>query len=232
VPVTIRTAALYDIHGNLPALEAAAVELRAAGAERVVIGGDVLPGPMPRECLDLLLSLDLETSFIRGNGERAVLAEHEGRDSGLGPYRPMLQWVAAQLTDAQLRAIALWPPTIRLDDVLFCHATPRDENEFVNAAAPESTIAPIFAAAGAPVVVCGHTHVPYDRRAGGVRIVNAGSVGMPFQGSGAHWLLIDGDCRPQQTRYDLDAAARRIRATAYPGAGDFADTYVLRITGT
>lgn len=222
------TAALYDIHGNLPALEAAITAARGAGADRFVIGGDVVPGPMPGECLDLLLSLDAETSFIRGNGETAVLAERDGRDSGLGPYRPMLQWVARQLTDAQLDAIRAWPATMRLGDVLFCHATPRDENEFVNAAAAESTIAPIFETPGAPIVVCGHTHVPYDRRAGRVRVVNAGSVGMPFRGIGAYWLLIDEEVRLQQTAYNLDEGARRIRASAYPGATDFADTYVLR----
>jgi diadenosine tetraphosphatase ApaH/serine/threonine PP2A family protein phosphatase len=158
-----------------------------------------------------------------------VLAEREGRDSGLGPYRPMLQWVAAQLTDAHVGAIAAWPKTARAEGVLFCHATPRDENEFVNATTPESAVAPIFEAAGAAVVVCGHTHVPYDRRAGRVRIVNAGSVGMPFQGTGAHWLLIDDAVRLRHTPYDLEAAARRIRATQYPGAGDFADTYLRRV---
>jgi diadenosine tetraphosphatase ApaH/serine/threonine PP2A family protein phosphatase len=141
----------------------------------------------------------------------------------------MLQWVGAQLSDVHLRAISAWPATARGDDVLFCHATPRDENEFVNATTPESTVAPIFEAAGASVVVCGHTHVPYDRRAGRVRIVNAGSVGMPFQGTGAHWLLIDDEVRLRHTPYDLEAAAQRIRATQYPGAGDFADTYVRRV---
>jgi predicted phosphodiesterase len=224
----MRIAALYDIHGNLPALEAALRGARAAGAERILIGGDVLPGPMPHECLDLVLGLEEPTTFLIGNGEVAVLAEREGRDSGLGPYRPMLQWVAAQLGDVHLRAIASWPRTVRIGDVVFCHATPRDENEFVNAATPEATVAPIFEAAGAPVVVCGHTHVQYERDAGRVRIVNAGSVGMPFQGAGAQWLLLDDGLTRQQTPYDAAAAARRIRATAYPGAGEFADAYVLR----
>jgi predicted phosphodiesterase len=91
-----------------------------------------------------------------------------------------------------------------------------------------AAVAPIFEAADAPVVVCGHTHVPYDRQAGRVRIVNAGSVGMPFSGRGAYWLLIDGELRARQTPYDFHAAARRIAATTYPGAADFAASYVLR----
>jgi predicted phosphodiesterase len=224
----MRTAVLYDIHGNLPALEAALREARARGAERVVVGGDVVPGPMPSQCLDLLLALDLPATFIVGNGEQAVLAEREGRDSGLGPYRPMLQWVAGQLTDAHVRTISGWPLTARLDDTVFCHATPRDVNEFVNAATPDTAMALIFEAAGAPIVVCGHTHVQYDRRAGRVRIVNAGSVGMPFRGSGAQWLLLDGGPELCSTPYDEAAAAARVCATAYPGAGEFASAYVLR----
>ena len=231
MPPPIRTAAVYDIHGNLPALEAVLAAARAAGIARILVGGDVIPGPMPVECLDLLLGLDLETVFIRGNGESAVLAERHGRDSGLGPYRPMLQWVAAQLTDAHAQELEAWPTLARADGVVFCHATPRDENEFVNAATPESIIAPIFETAGALVVVCGHTHVAYDRRAGRVRVVNAGSVGMPFTGTGAQWLLIDDEVRPQRTSYDLEAAARRIRATAFPGAAEFADNYVLHADG-
>jgi diadenosine tetraphosphatase ApaH/serine/threonine PP2A family protein phosphatase len=224
----MRTAALYDIHGNLPALEAALNDARIHEADRIVVGGDVLPGPMPAQCLDLLLAVELPVTFIVGNGEVAVIAERDGRDSGLGPYRPMLQWVAAQLTDVHVRAIASWPKTARLDDVLFCHATPRDENEFVNAATADATIVSIFEAAGAPVVVCGHTHVQYDRRAGRVRIVNAGSVGMPFDGGGTCWLLIDGEPRLMRTAYDVQTAARTIAATAYPGAADFAENYVIR----
>jgi diadenosine tetraphosphatase ApaH/serine/threonine PP2A family protein phosphatase len=207
----MRLAALYDVHGNLPALEAVLRDVRALSVDAVVVGGDVLPGPMPAACLDCLLSLDVPTAFILGNGELAVLTERDGRDSGLGPYRPMLQWVAAQLDGRHLDVIASWPKTMRFEDVVFCHATPRDVNEFVNAATPEATMASIFEAAGAPTVVCGHTHVPYDRRAGAVRIVNAGSVGMSFAGAGAYWLLMDGEPRLQRTVYDLAEGARHCR---------------------
>ena len=76
-------AALYDIHGNLPALEAVLEDATRAGADRVVVGGDVVPGPMPRETLVRLLDLDIPFQFIVGNGELAVLAEMNGRDSGV-----------------------------------------------------------------------------------------------------------------------------------------------------
>jgi predicted phosphodiesterase len=224
-------AALYDIHGNLPALEAALGEARAAGADRLVIGGDVLPGPMPGECLDLLAAVDLPKTFITGNGEAATLAEREGRDPGVPPqHRGGIQWGAAQLTDAHVRAIASWPKTARLaigrHDVLFCLATPRSDTEIFTRLTDEARLIPIFEAPGAAIVVCGHTHMPFDRRIGRVRVVNAGSVGMPFGATGAHWLLLDDEVELRRTEYDLDAAADRIIATRYPGAAAFADHYV------
>jgi predicted phosphodiesterase len=221
-------AALYDIHGNLPALEAVLEDVRAAGADRIVVGGDVLPGPMPVECLDVLLALDIPVTFITGNGEVAVLAERAGQDSGVPPsFRPRVQWVAAQLTPGHARTIAAWPKTVRLGDVLFCHATPRSETEIFVEATAEDVLRPIFEAAAASTVVCGHTHMPFDRRVGRVRVVNAGSVGMPFGPAGADWLRLDREMQPSRTSYDLAAAAARIRATSFPGAAEFADRNVL-----
>jgi predicted phosphodiesterase len=200
-------AALYDIHGNLPALEAVLGEVRSNGADRIVVGGDVLPGPQSIEVLDLLLELDIPADFIVGNCEVAALAERDGRDSGVpARFRETMQRAAAQLTDAHVRAITSWPKTLRMQvdgvgDVLFCHATPRDENEIVTPATPDDQVAPIFVPPGAAVVVCGHTHVQYDRRVGPVRIVNAGSVGMPFEGTGAHWLTLGPDVKLRRTEH-------------------------------
>ncbi|MFL5520719.1 MAG: metallophosphoesterase family protein, partial [Gemmatimonadales bacterium] len=70
----MRVAALYDIHGNLPALEAVLAEARHAGVDEIIVGGDVVPGPMPRETLAALLELDVPVRFIRGNGDREVAA--------------------------------------------------------------------------------------------------------------------------------------------------------------
>jgi predicted phosphodiesterase len=224
----MRVAALYDIHGNLPALEAVLREVSAAGVDRIVVGGDVLPGPMPCDALDALFALAVPATFITGNGEVAVLAERAGRDSGVPPqYRGAIQWVASQISDDHARRIAAWPKTARVGDVLFCHATPRSENEIFVRTTPEERLIPIFAAAGAPTVVCGHTHMQFDRTVGTVRLVNAGSVGMPFGEPGAHWLLLEQRLEHRRTPYDLHDAAARIRATAYPGASAFADQYVL-----
>ena len=78
------------------------------------------------------------------------------------------------------------------------------------------------------MVVCGRTHMQFDRTIGRTRVVNAGSVGMPFGKPGAYWLLLGPDVELRHTRYDLAKAAKRIRATSYPQAQEFADHNVLQ----
>ena len=230
----MRIAALYDIHGNLPALEAVLADVRAAEVARVVVGGDVLPGPMPRETLRLLFELDRPVAFIQGNGEREVLGLLGGGDAETIPlpFRAMMRWVGAQLSGDDRSRLAGWPPTLRLDvpgigAVLFCHATPRSDAEIFTRRTPEARLRPIFEPTGAALVVCGHTHMPFDRQVGRVRVVNAGSVGMPFGRPGAAWLLLGPGIELRHTAYDLEAAAARIRATAYPQAEEFATGYLL-----
>jgi diadenosine tetraphosphatase ApaH/serine/threonine PP2A family protein phosphatase len=111
--------------------------------------------------------------------------------------------------------------------VLFCHATPRDLNEIFLESTPEHVLLPIFEAARADVVVCGHTHMPFDRTIGNVRVVNAGSVGMPFAAPGAYYVLLGPGVEPRHLHYDLRGAAARVRATPYPQAREFADKYIL-----
>ena len=230
----MRVAALYDVHGNLPALEAVLQAVRAERIDEIVVGGDVIPGPMSRECLDILLNLELPVRFIRGNGEREVLAIRAGQQSGSVPelFRDVMRWTAAQLEAKHERAIAAWRATLRLDmqplgATLFCHATPRNDTEIFTQLTPADSLRPIFDGQDADVVVCGHTHMQFDRMIGSTRVVNAGSVGMPFQEPGAYWLLLGSEIELRRTAYDLNAAADRIRATRYPQAEDFADRSVL-----
>ena len=240
-----RVAALYDIHGNLPALEAVLKEVRAAGVDEIVVGGDVLPGPLPRETLARLLALDIPTHFIYGNGERAVLAQmvasdpsevtYWGTASGK-PYpgaQELLLWTARQLDCEHQRILERWPMTISLQiddfgDVLFCHATPRNEVEIFTRRTPEEHLLPVFAAVQESVIVCGHTHMQFDRMVGRTRVVNPGSVGMPFGAAGADWLLLGPNLELRHTTYDLNAAAERVRRTAYPQAEEFASRYILQ----
>ncbi len=223
-------AALYDIHGNLPALEAVLADVRAAGVARMVVGGDVLPGPMPRESLACLLELDIPVDFIRGNGDREVIAP-----TGAVPesFREAMRWNAAQLGPEDERLLSNWPLTLRLTipgigDVLFCHATPRNDVEIFTRLTPEERLMPIFGTLDAALAVCGHTHMPFDRTVGRVRVVNAGSVGMPFGEPGASWLLLGPGVELRRTSYDLAAAADRVRATGYPQAEEFAARNILQ----
>ena len=231
----MRVAAIYDIHGNLPALEAVLGQVSAAKVDQVVIGGDVFPGPMPRESLRRLLALDIPVRFIRGNGDREVLARMRGEETGTVPeqFREVIRWVAAELSVEDEARIAAWPETLRLDipelgRVLFCHATPRNDTEIFTRLTPEEPLLPVFGAVGEQVVVCGHTHMQFDRMVGSMRVVNAGSTGMPFGEPGAYWLLLGPGVQLQRTPYDLEAAADQIRATKYPQADAFASQNVLR----
>lgn len=231
----MRVAALYDIHGNLPALEAVLEQIRHADVDLVVVGGDVLPGPMPREALACLRALDIPTQFIHGNGDRVVLAEMRGNEISEVPeqHRGLIRWTAQQLHPEDEHVLASWPATIRvaidgLGDVLFCHATPRNDTEIFTRLTSEDRLLPIFEGLEVPLVVCGHTHMQFDRTIGTTRVVNAGSVGMPFQDPGAYWLLLGPDVQLRRTSYDFQKAAERIRATAYPQAQEFATNNVLQ----
>ena len=233
----MRIAALYDIHGNLPALEAVLQDVRRAGVDRIVVGGDVVPGPMPHETLACLLGLDVPVQFIHGNGDREVLAQMTGAETdwyrtAQEPWRAPVRWTAQQLAPDHETVLASWPPVLRVEmpgigAVLFCHATPRNDTEIFTRRTPEDRLAPAFEGIDAPLVVCGHTHMPFDRTVGDIRVVNAGSVGMPFGAPGADWLLLGPGVELRHTDYDLAEAAARIRDTAYPQADDFAENYVL-----
>lgn len=230
----MRVAALYDIHGNLPALDAVLREVRQADVDLVVVGGDVLPGPMPRETLADLFDLDIPAKFIIGNGEVAVLQDLAGTEAVGVPqqYRHVISWTARELDSSLEPLLSAWPKTLLIEiseigRVLFCHATPQNENDIFTRVTPEERLLRVFEGIEADLVVCGHTHMQFDRTVGGARVVNAGSVGMPFGEPGAYWLLIGTDVELRRTNYDFVAAANSIRGTRYPEAHDFAARNVL-----
>jgi putative phosphoesterase len=230
-----RVAAIYDIHANLPALESVLEEIRQTKVDQIVVGGDVVPGPMPAETIACLREIDIPVQFIRGNGDREVLAQMHGTASGGIPeqFREVMRWNAEQLRPEDEAMLMSWPETLRLElgqlgTVLFCHATPRNDTDVFTRLTPEEVLRPIFARADAEVVVCGHSHMQFDRMIGDVRVVNAGSVGMPFGAPGAYWLLLGPDLQLRRTDYDLAGAAERIRATDYPQAESFAAGNILR----
>jgi predicted phosphodiesterase len=220
----VRVAALFDVHGNLPALEAVLAEGDAAGADLVLCGGDTVPGPFPRECVEALVALGERLVPVHGNGEREVVAR--GGDAA--------RWCAEQLSGERIALLAALPSTATiavdgLGRVLLCHGTPRSDEEIVTLVTPEARLAPMLEGIEADIVLAGHTHSQLDRRVGGIRFVNGGSVGMPYEDEpGARWALLGPDgVELRRTEYDLEAAAARIRATGYPGADEFAAEYVL-----
>ena len=232
--VSHRLAALYDIHGNLPALDAVLAEVDQLDADTILIGGDIVLGPMPAESLDRVRALGARARFIRGNCDRLVVEAFDGAPRHLLPasVAEAIAWTAAQLTRDQRAFLAALPETLSLDveglgRVLFCHATPRSDEEIVTVRSSDDRLRAVLGDVEARTVVCGHTHMQFDRDVDGSRLVNAGSVGMPYGAPGAHWLLLGPDVRLQRTPYDFDAAARAVRASSYPRADEFARQSVL-----
>src|SRR5262249_35856719 len=136
------------------------------------------------------------------------------------------RWEAAALPDFEA-LFASWPLTVELNipplgTVLFCHATPRNDTEVFTKLTSDERLAPVFAGVRASVVVCGHSHMQFDRRVGSIRVVNAGSIGMPFGAPRADWLLLGPTVELRHTSYDLARAAERIRRATYPQAEEYA----------
>jgi predicted phosphodiesterase len=225
----VRVAALYDVHGNLPALEAVLAEVDREGVDAIVSGGDVVAGgPFPLETFELLRSLGDRVIWVRGNGDREwtpLAAE--------GIWGERTVWAAAHLHHDERQFLHDLPDTATLDvdglgPVLFCHATPRSDEEIVTEASPESRWRDALAGVAESVVVCGHVHVQADLEVAGKRVVNAGSVGMPYEGRpGAYWALLGPDVDLRRTEYDLQAAAERILATGLPAAEEHVEENVL-----
>jgi predicted phosphodiesterase/ketosteroid isomerase-like protein len=216
----VNVLALYDIHGNIDALEAVLADGRASDPDLVVIGGDAVPGPFAGATLTRLDQLDTPVKWIRGNGEREVAA---AADNPAAPGHEDLAARTATITAAEIgpdraRGFAELPLTVELDGVLFCHATPRRDDEILTRLSPAERWADALAGIDAALVVGGHTHQQDDRVVEGVRFVNAGSVGLPYEGDGAaRWLWIaDGVPQPRHTTYDAAGAGARMLAAGWP----------------
>lgn len=212
----MRVAALYDVHGNLPALEGVLADASAEGIDAIVAGGDVVWGPSQAECISLLRSAGAD--FIRGNCERAVLTSQSASAA----------WCNEQLSPEDRQLVSTWPETIEvlhaeLGRILFCHATPRSDEENLTSATSDDELAAALAGVQADVVVGGHTHVQLVRRAlQGPRLVNAGSVGLPCHGeAGAYWAVLGPDIELRSSAYDVERAVAMLRQSGFPRAGDF-----------
>jgi putative phosphoesterase len=215
----VNVLALYDIHGNLDALDAVLADPRAADPDVVLVGGDTVPGACARGTLARLEALNVPVHWVRGNGEREV-AEAIG-----APAAAPDDWAArtaaitaADLGDDHARALGEQPLTVQLDGVLFCHASPRRDDEMLTRLSNPERWTQALAGVSAGLVVAGHTHQQDDRVVAGVRFVNAGSVGLPYEGdAAARWLwLADGEPELRQTAYDGARAGARMLEAGWP----------------
>jgi putative phosphoesterase len=225
----MRVAVLADIHGNLPALEAVLAEVEAAAPDLVVVCGDVASGPLPAEAIELLRSLP-DARFVRGNADRELVSAFDGATDGSSALSN--DWCATQISREQRDFLASFAETVSIEvdglgRVLFCHGSPRSDEEMMTSETPDGRLAEFTAGVDAAVVVSGHTHMPLDRTIGGVRVINPGSVGMPFGEPGAHWALLGPGLDMRRTDYDREAAAARIRRSEWPDAEEFARSNVL-----
>jgi predicted phosphodiesterase len=216
-PVQARLAALYDVHGNLPALEAVLAE---AGDALLVFGGDMAAGPLPAETLDRIMELDAHV--IRGNADRELLSDP------LPAGGLIDEWVGAQLEDRHREFIASLPEQVEVEvdglgRVLFCHGSPRSDEEMILKTTPDEWLREMLDGLEADVVVCGHTHMQFDRRVDRWRVVNAGSVGLAYGAPGAHWLLLGPDVKHRRTPYDSDSFADRVKSLDWSIAERFAE---------
>jgi putative phosphoesterase len=203
----VAVAALYDIHGNLTALEAVLAEVPEDAT--IVVGGDVVAGgEQPSETLARLRALGDRARWVRGNADRELFPG----EGGLVP-EPLVEQTRSRLSEGEIAFLHDLPETQRIDDVLYCHASPRNDVDIFTERTPEERLAPLFEGIDVSTVVCGHTHTQYERTVGGVRVVNAGSVGMPYEEEpGAYWLL---DLEPRRTPYDgAELKASREEAVA------------------
>jgi predicted phosphodiesterase len=233
-------AVLSDIHGVLPVLEAVLDEPEVAEADLIVVTGDHAAGPQPVAVLDRLLDLGDRVLLVRGNADRELVALAQGKESTVGePYEIDL-WAAQQLSAEHVALLADLPHPVTLDvegfgPVVFCHGTPRDDDEVVLVDTRLERWAEVFAELPDAVqtVVCGHTHMPFTRLVDRRLVVNPGSIGMPYGRAGGHWALLrGGGITLRRTNLDIDAAIARVVAESdYPDRQAWADDY-LRATSS
>lgn len=204
-------AALYDIHGNLAALEAVLAEVPDDAT--ILVGGDICAGgEQPSETLTRLRGLGDRVVWLRGNADRELHRDEQG----LAPA-DFLAKARAELSEEEIEFLHELPPTQRIVDVLYCHASPRNDLDIFTERTPEERIAFLFEGLDVRTVVCGHSHTQFERTVAGVRVINAGSVGMPYEEEpGAYWLL---DLVHRRTPYD----GAELRATREEAVSEFTE---------
>ncbi|SEN45716.1 phosphoesterase, MJ0936 family [Amphibacillus marinus] len=225
----MRVAAIYDIHGNLSALEAVLTEINKNHVDRVIVGGDLVWGPEPRQVMELLLKQKDEFLFIRGNADREVATRYT---KGLDELTAKLNnWCADQLSPHQLSFLNNLPEKLSLNidglgEVLFVHGSPRSDEEAIRVSTTEGEIESMLTSTTQEIIVCGHTHIQFDRVVANKRIINPGSVGLQSRATGACWALLGPEIELKMTQYDVKKANARILKSSAPYKKEFAKHYL------
>src|SRR5215218_10279061 len=213
-----RVAVLADVHGNAVALAAVLAELEREQPDLIVSCGDFTWGPLPEETYEL--GRGMNARFVRGNADRAVLENASQTERE--------QWMQAHHSDAMREFLGAFEEQVvvevdGLGAVRFCHGSPRSDEECVTPETPEDRVRELSAGVDERVIVTGHVHIQFDREVAGIRSVNAGSVGLPYEGRpGAFWALLGPDVELRRTDYDVERAAAAYRESGFPGAEQLA----------
>ena len=219
-----RVVVLSDVHGNAVALEAVLREVATVAPDLVVFGGDLTWGPLPEETRALVRPLERSAIFVRGNAERA-LAEAARADGSGDVLDEGVRWMLARHSRSTRAFLAAFveAAVVEIDGlgaVRFCHGSPRSDEELITFETPERRMRALMEGVGERVLVSAHTHIQFDRTVAGIRSINPGSVGMPYEGraGAAFWAVLGPDVELRHTDYDLDEAVRRYRSTDDPRA--------------
>ncbi len=224
-------AAIYDIHGNLPALDAVLAEIDRDGIERILVGGDVAAGPMPRPVIARLRELGERAWFVQGNADRLMVEAFDQTIQEQAP--PTLDWASRQITRDDRNFLASFEENVviaidEIGTVRFCHGSPRSDEEIITAKTSDARLAAILANTRESTVVCGHTHHQFELRYDRWRVIDAGSVGMPYEGTpGARWLQLGAKTAHRTTFYDIDGAADILRReSGHPDIDTWIEEYL------
>jgi predicted phosphodiesterase len=212
----VHVAALADVHGNAPALEAVLADVADAGVDLIVFCGDLTWGPLPMETLRVVRAIETPVRFVRGNADRSVGVHLDARGT----------WIAKQHDPEATAYVNGFEPYVTADvdglgPTRFVHGSPRSDEECVTPRTPAARVAEFMQGVPERVVVTAHVHVSYDRQVEGIRLVGPGSVGRPYEGErGARWALLGPDVELRRTDYDHERSAALYRASGIPQLDD------------
>ena len=207
-----KVAVIADVHGNAPAFAAVLEQIEREQPDLIVSCGDLTWGPLPEETYEL--ARGLEARIVRGNADRTVLerVSETGRE----------QWMQGHQSDEMREFLGGFEENVvvevdGLGPVRFCHGSPRSDEECVTPETPDERVREFSAEVDERVIVTAHVHIQFDREVAGIRSLNAGSVGLPYEGRrGAYWALFGPDVELRRTEYDVDATVERVRASGQP----------------